>query len=299
MVAHQLSEWMDLIGRSYQLQPNAIAEHQQAIANQPCNFLSVLVIPVDPAQTTFKIKILSEQDPHTVVEIAEKKYSELSELAASIWDALNILADNGFDTQHTTIEFFLPFRLLSEAVDQYQLPVPGQPLKLGFLHRVTVRSLDRSQNPHLLRFSREKWDRLVECQGLPDQQRLTRVAPFTDFPPLARFSYELLHSEFVCLGLTLIPKTLQQSMDLLTGIIAGGIPIALWIRPFQLTEDIAELEHRIVAALLEHDLNQLPEHIHQERRRATLDKEQDCGNYFTLLWDDPYRAPRLSSLRGG
>ena len=299
LIDHQLREWMDLIVLAYQLQPNAIADHQLDIANQPCNFLDVLVIPVDLAQTKFKIKILSERDPQTVVEIEDREYTELSDLASPILDALNILADNGFNTLHTTIEFFLPFRLLSEAVDQYQLPVPGQPLKLGFLHRVTVRSLDRSQNPHLLRFSREKWDRLVECQDLPDQQRLTRVAPFTDFSPLTSLSYELLTSEFVCLGLTLIPNSIQQSIDLISRIIAGGIPIALWIRRFQFTEDLLGSENMGVNTIMEHDINQLPDYIHQERRRATFCDDNDCGNHFTLLWDDPYRTPRLSSLRAG
>ncbi len=305
-VAKEINSWLGL------LDPDYLHAHVEPAGNLPAqakpkiNFLSVLVIPTDTAQTTYRIKIFSEQVPHFIIEVEDKKITEIKDLAAFILDALNSLVYHGFDTRSTTVEFFLPFRLLPEAVDQYQMPIPGQPYKLGFLHRVTVRSLDRSQNPYLLLLSQEKWDRLSQCFQLTDQQRLTRVAPFTDFQPLDQLHYKLHESELVCLGLSLIPNNLEQSDNLLRGIIAGGIPIALWIRPFELMEDPIELERRcslfeqrLRALLFEHELIHLPEHIHQERCKAALQDEDECGNRFTLLWDDPTRVPRLSSLRAG
>ncbi|MBV2155033.1 hypothetical protein [Kitasatospora sp. SUK 42] len=179
------------------------------------------------------------------------------------------------------IEFLLPAALLGHSAELWSPTPRGH--RLGLLHPVVVRSLDRYANPWLQTDAwYERWEHLfaetMECEavdriGWPPllPERAADLPGWLDGRPTV-----------ACLGLDtpyddLDPRVREAVLE---AMVLDGVPAMLWRRaPGEPTE--------VVEALRRHrprSLAQLPEAVHRHRKVTRAEQQQDG---MTLLWDDP------------
>ncbi|MFD8706887.1 hypothetical protein ACFV1W_30505 [Kitasatospora sp. NPDC059648] len=179
------------------------------------------------------------------------------------------------------IEFLLPKALLGHSAELWS-PTPGG-YRLGLLHPVVVRSLDRYINPWLQTPDwYERWEHLfaetMECEavdriGWPPlhPERAADLPGWLDGRPT-----------LACLGLDtpydeLDPRVRTAVLD---AMVFDGVPAMLWRRAPGAPTDLVEALRRDRPRSLAH----LPEAVHRHRKVTRAAETQDG---ITLFWDDP------------
>ena len=155
------------------------------------------------------------------------------------------------------IEFALPFSLLDEPVEEWQVESAGtrEPVPLGRVFPVIIRSHDRFRD----RRSHERW--------MGEWIRLTSG-------PTAG-----------------LPNLISGERPMIRAALRAGIPIALWRRGQAEPSEMAELEQILART----SLRDLPFAIRRMRRQAAAGAgNDDLARHLSLLWDDPRRIPQTS-----
>lgn len=247
----------------------------------------------DPATGTGAQELMP-QDWHKYVDqpdsidlTAGVRYGDLPILLA---DYLDQVASRGVAFQTLTVELFLPFPLINEAVEQCCIPVEfGFPAPLGIdqdCAHVVVRSQERLEFARGLVLWEAKWNRL--------QNELSAAAKDA-FVDGDRYSARALQAELKqALGLRLTQRLpLAANQGEIGLILATGTPAAIWLRCSD-----PDLVNRLHDDVLNDCLAQVPENVCSLRRNtAALDEEAEpespieLGHHLSFLWEDFYRVP--------
>lgn len=247
----------------------------------------------DPATGTGAKELMPQNwqkyvdQPGAIDLTAGVRYDDLPVLLA---DYLDQVASQGIAFQALTVELFLPFPLINEAVEQCCIPVEfGFPEPLGVGQdraHVVVRSQERLEFARGLVLWETKWNRL--------QNELSAAA--TDaLVDGDRYSARALQAELKqALGLRLtqrLPVAANQGEIGL--ILATGTPAAIWLRCSD-----RDLANRLHYDVLDDCLAQVPEKVCSLRRNTfALDEEAESdspielGHHLSFLWEDFYRVP--------
>lgn len=219
--------------------------------------------------------------PHKLEEIPQLVYTTLSEHE---------------DDKPAVIEFFLPYELLTDKVDQWQFQIsPLLKRKLCSKYKITVRSWDRMRDPQLgfvRQEWREKWDAF---QKASEQRAIFWLENPNDYQQQHLYD-ELTHPQkkHSCLGLTFVPpvgRGEKAKKSLLATILMAGVPVMLWSRKSQQPHHtIAEIKQELEQVLCPENLDKLPDIVHALRIEAHAEPHLGC--HLALFWDDPNRQPK-------
>ncbi len=226
-------------------------------------------------------------DPVLWSEVPELFDSALSRVWASSVVPMNDLV----------IEFLLPFPLVSEPVDQWEIETTGPTHMVGYDHVVVVRIWDRVANQSFLNRSMPYWQE--------KSSRLNRegagvlwVDPDDMQYITGRLYIDLVPDGEPCLGLLRPPRLpLVPGNDAVSIGIRTGVPAMIWCRDETISPSFAS---RVSDYLARHGLPELPGFI-LELRRESVRTGDPVGANITLVWDladRPALAARYSGSAG-
>jgi hypothetical protein len=195
-----------------------------------------------------------------------------------------------------TVEFWLPFEHLTAAADTwkvYSKPVrlKRRNLSIGKEYRVVVRSYDRFSDPDSLNELNRTWQALESLDVDAQHQQIHHLDSWNACTILQQ------QLQQACLGLSLTcPICIQtpEREELFAWILENGIPIALWSRCTDLSEDqktgLKEKMQALLTADILSQLDQMLENLKQARKLADEDQ-------LALWCDEPQRLIELKQLR--
>jgi hypothetical protein len=230
--------------------------------------------------------------PLTICEDADRTFT-WDEVPALIQQCLNQAAGGPGGVCDPTLEVFLPFVHLNEAVDTWIMPSDAEdpfadpdalPNQLGWRYRIVLRSTERAsrgyqeKNPQKIADWKEKWRRadavlrnacqarsvLIEGNDPADQRTLNqRLAPLDAFG--VKFAQVRVNKEIATA-------------------LSAAVPIAVWLR-----QTIPNAQDSLNAFLNCH-LHEVPQQA-QACRSNACNPDTDLGCHLALLWDNPHLLP--------
>lgn len=286
-----LIKWVTCIEEVYKLPPDWKNKDPVLQPLRDSQALEVFLIPDEPNQKVYTLKIFVRAgEQHVCLHKQEGVVINLegdisakmqSVLSSALWWVLK----NDENLYGLPVEFFLPFPLLSQAVDQVDLHIPGSPTKLCFEHPVVVRSLERVMNPYMYGLCKRRWGFFDACAD-PEQQYIhfSYVTSARALSALNTWRKILQKCQWICVGFWELPDDNSETIKLLGALIGTGIPILVWARHTSTHEVFHNLLHR-------HGISDLPISIHEERQAGCDAGEDHIGNHLSFLWDDPRQYP--------
>jgi hypothetical protein len=202
-----------------------------------------------------------------------------------------------------TVEFWLPFEYLSTATESWQ--IYGQPIQLkrrtrilGQEYRVVVRSYDRLSDPDAFNRLNRTWQSLMRQSQNPEDiaeslPKASHLDCWNDWKPLQeKIMKACLSLSFTC------PLCAQdnknQREDLFAWVLEKGIPLVLWSRSVDLTDEhktvLKQRMQGMLAVDIFNELEQLFENIKQARTVNTEDR-------LALWCDEPKSLMELKKFR--
>jgi hypothetical protein len=225
-----------------------------------------------------------QNDPVLWSEVPELFDSALSRVWASSVIPMNDLI----------VEFLLPFPLLSEPVDQWEIETTGPAHVVGYDHVVVVRIWDRVTNQYFLNRSMPYWQE--------KSSRLNRegaavlwVDPEDTQYITGKLYINLIPRGEPCLGLLRPPRLPPvPGNDVISIGIRSGVPAMIWCRDETISPSFVS---RVNDYLAQHGLPELPGFI-LELRRESVRTDDPVGANITLVWDLADR-PALTARHSG
>lgn len=283
-----------------QLRYRLDSEAQEGIQANTVSYLLVELYP-DPyshksaAHQRYNVKIShwkSDQDIECWYEQGVDRSRKLEEIPQLIYTTLS----EHEDEKPAIIEFFLPYEILTDKVDQWQFQIsPFLKRKLCSKYKIVIRSWDRMRDPQL-GFVRQEWrEKWGAFQKASEQRAIFWLENPNDYEQQHLYD-ELTHPQkkHSCLGLTFVPpvgRGEKAKKSLLATILMAGVPVMLWSRKSQQPHHtIAEIKQELEHVLCSENLDKLPDIVHALRIEAYT--EQHLGCHLALFWDDPNRQPK-------
>lgn len=211
----------------------------------------------------------------------EKEIFSLAEISILIDDYIEqvipYLNDN---SAQPTIEIFLPYGLLNEAIDTWEIQNEDFPVSIGSLYKVIVRSSNRLNKYRFRNVWVQKWNTLISLT----QDNCFQYFISGDFPSGAELFSKINQDDVV--ALTLIKAVPTE--EYFKAINTTALPLALWFRQ-ELNVPNFEAE---IKELLKCLITEIPERVRQRRSSDfSCDYEQRIGHHLSLLWENPYIVP--------
>jgi len=205
----------------------------------------------------------------------------LNEMPGLVNDLLNIVYKNfGISRGKLTIEFFLPFNLLSHNMDQWAPETEFECEPFGCRSRIVLRSKERFEDVELSSNLDDYWkDDLLQYNP---EKCVTWIEK-----PDPRGLIDRLEDEKIFFALKFAPE-----LKFIVRLIRLGTPFILWPRQIREPDEPNKLT-TLLCTKCQCRLEDVPELVRQERRKI-VDGEMDkaCITYpVSLLWDDPRRKP--------
>jgi hypothetical protein len=204
-----------------------------------------------------------------------------------------------------TIEFVLPYQLLSHPVDQWRISAGAATSgPLGAQYSVVVRSLDRMQSTIYHHRWAARWRFLSAHQHTPHAQAIGFVQPTGSSAQSVKTAMTNLPGGFtddypVCLVLAL-PMNRRagaaERTNALRQAVEIGMPVLIWCRlPKASSQFIADMANH----LHNRPVGDVAEVIQRLRQDATVRSQpaDHLGQHICLLWDGYDRLPPSSALR--
>lgn len=196
-----------------------------------------------------------------------------------ILDSLLEQSDD-YPLRNLTLEFFLPYELLSHPIDRWIKEEYGYQESIGKKYRVSVRAYERldkkyrSKNEFLWR---EKWQKVKQvCKC-----RETFV--FSQNHNLE--TLRNLLDEAVGLLLTKFPESTKKD-SIFSVLLITATPVAICLRQELNT---VETQDENLIDFLECCILELPESVRKKRLDAPQNKDDHIGHHLSLVWEDPER----------
>jgi|GEM_PF-2057925 len=193
-----------------------------------------------------------------------------------------------YSSPDLTIEIFLPFNLINQGVDSWEIQdeldelLGGCPRRLGIDYKIVIRSTERLLPSYSRRrgFWEKKW------QNLQNRREDSVSSAFIswDCGEQSKLSSELGKEDII--GLVLKTPPVNTGKDsVFAEIIKTAIPVALWLR-----SQISSTEKFHYLGLC--CIHELIKQVKNERIAAfALSEDSHIGNHLSLLWEDPNRLP--------
>jgi vWA-MoxR associated protein C-terminal domain/Effector-associated domain 1 len=193
-----------------------------------------------------------------------------------------------------TVEFWLPFNHLSTPAETwkiYEQPtlLKRRNLALGEKYRVTIRSYDRFIDPDAFNNLNRTWQKWTNLSAVPNTHHLDCWNHWESLRQQLQDS---------CLSLSLtcpvcVEEYQQQREKLFAWILTEGIPLVLWSRAVELTdEQMAALKQRMQTMLTADIINQLEQLLEQVKQART-----NTNDKLALWCDEPKRLIELKKFR--
>jgi hypothetical protein len=227
---------------------------------------------------------LLEDGPYTSDELASVLPSVIARLYREV--------PKSPDRTERWVEVFLPCELVSEQVDQWEVPVGRLKAVLGCENPVLIRAADLYYDGDLLesrRILEERWGGVKPVRELRVIDQLPPPHPKPEFVyrPAQPWSgkglrYQLVRDRAV-LGVVF---QAPPSEDVLDHLLHVGVPVVAWSRgcPATAADLVGELDQKSLA--------DLPARIRDLRVRADLDPDPARPERsVVVLYDDPTRPP--------
>jgi hypothetical protein len=197
-------------------------------------------------------------------------------------EILNSLLDQSDDypLRNLTLEFFLPYELLSHPVDRWIKEEYGYPESIGKKYRVSVRAYERldkkyrSKNEFLWRKKWQKVKQVCKCREtfvFSQNHNLETLRNLLD--------------EAVGLLLTKFPESTKKD-SIFSVLLITATPVAICLRQELKT---VETQDENLIDFLECCILELPESVRKKRLDASQDKDDHIGHHLSLVWEDPER----------
>ncbi|MFD7679192.1 hypothetical protein [Streptomyces sp. NPDC060187] len=181
------------------------------------------------------------------------------------------------------VEFHVPYELLEEPFEAWQIPWRGNRTKrLGCTYEVVLRCPDERQG-----LAESPWHRKwawLKAQGGQHPQAMREVC---DGDVSDQLGSLLQESDPPVVVLAEVGDSMI--MDTLDAVLDGGVPIAVWRRPADLQEEAAETIRTALAV----DAGAFEVRTLPGRLRSAQIKRRSLA----LMWDDPWRLPERQTLR--
>ena len=211
-------------------------------------------------------------------------------------------------SSNLTIEFFLPWEHLAEAVDEWQvslMPRSNNRVPIGKKHQVVLRSLDRLDDYYSFRQLDNQWKKTEKFMNSNPtkaeiQEKIEHLNCLIecDWEVLAqRLEYE----KQLALKLTCVMPTCKTSdnsttlTNLFQSILRAGTPIVLWSRQCNLSDVSSKMDLLLVSETLLNE-SQLLEKVKRIRNEATTTNKQHCGHHLAILYDEPKRLRQIQQI---
>ncbi|BAY49309.1 hypothetical protein SAMD00079811_69380 [Scytonema sp. HK-05] len=208
-------------------------------------------------------------------------------------------------SSNLTIEFFLPWEHLAEAVDEWQvslMPRSNNRVPIGKKHQVVLRSLDRLDDYYSFSQLDNQWKKTEKFMNSNPtkaeiQEKIEHLNCLIecDWEVLAqRLEYE----KQLALKLTCVMPTCKTSdnsttlTNLFQSILKAGTPIVLWSRQCNLPDVSSKMDLLLVSETLLNE-SQLLEEVKEIRKKATTTNKQHCGHHLAILYDEPQRLRQM------
>lgn len=291
-----LEEWLQRLAERWQIPleaVTAVAEAPARVAPQR-SYLVVELREDGPTPGAYLLSVQLQHDDGTgeAYVMNDDQPLGLQEIPGHLGSYLRRALHGVTPIGELWIEFVLPTELLSHEVDQFQVVLDHDLVRLGSAYPVVVRSGDRMRRSLLRRRweVRSRWMR--ENGHEHDVHAITWVPlPAGGGPGLERWlrgrdGYSDLLP--VCLVFTwrganhltrTLPAALGEALEL-------GMPALLWCRNARLSDAFAaEFANQLNGLAVA----QLVHRVHQLRREAA-GRAEHVGSHVCLLWDDPERS---------
>ncbi|MBD2491682.1 effector-associated domain EAD1-containing protein [Aulosira sp. FACHB-615] len=211
----------------------------------------------------------------------EKEIFSLTEISILIDDYIEqvipYLNDN---SAQPTIEIFLPYGLLNEAIDTWKIQNEDFPVSMGSLYKVILRSSNRLNKYRFRNVWVQKWNTLISLT----QDNCFQCFISGEFSSSAELFSKINQDDVV--ALTLIKAVPTE--DYFKAINTTALPLALWFRQ---ELNVPNFENEI-KELLKCLITEIPERVRQRRSSDfSCDYEQRIGHHLSLLWENPYIVP--------
>jgi hypothetical protein len=206
-------------------------------------------------------------------------WSEVRDLFDSalsrVWESPAVLVKD------LVVEFLLPFPLLSEPVDQWEIETSGPAHAVGIDHVVVIRIWDRVANQRSLNRSMPHWQEKSSRLN-SDSAKVWWVDPDDRRYITRRLYVDLFPDGEPCLGLLQPPQLPPMpGNDAISIGIRTGVPAMIWCRDETISPSFVSRVHDYLA---QHGLPELPSFILQLRRESAR-TDDPVGSNITLVWD--------------
>ncbi len=200
---------------------------------------------------------------------------ELPEILDSLLDQ-----SDDYPLRNLTLEFFLPYELLSHPVDRWIKEEYGYQESIGKKYRVSVRAYERldkkyrSKNEFLWRKKWQKVKQVCKCREtfvFSQNHNLETLRNLLD--------------EAVGLLLTKFPESTKKD-SIFSVLLITATPVAICLRQELKT---VETQDENLIDFLECCILELPESVRKKRLDAPQDKDDHIGHHLSLVWEDPER----------
>jgi hypothetical protein len=206
-------------------------------------------------------------------------WSEIPELFDSALS--RVWTSPGAPVSDLVVEFLLPFPLLNEPVDQWEIETSGPAHVVGIDHVVVVRIWDRVATLHSLNRSMPHWEQKSSRLNSEDA-RVRWVDPDDRQYITGRLYIDLLPDGEPCLGLLRSPQLPPvPGNDAVSIGIRTGVPAMIWCRDDTISTSFSS---RMRDYLARNGLPELPGFILQLRRESVRTGDP-VGANITLVWD--------------
>lgn len=295
-VTAELREWIGVLARRWQIPADELARDDDGqLAPEPAHSYLVVELREDGVSSDlFHLSIWLQHDTGAgfALLVRDEQPLTLDEIPGHVGEHLRRVDERQVGpTGSLVVEFVLPFRLLGQPVDQFQVMLKGTRRILGAAFPVVVRSLDRMRNEPLWHRWQTRWNWLKDHQHRHHPQamkwvRLHSTALRSLEDELRRTPSDYTEQVPVCLVLAArgrregVPDAVPDAVNL-------GIPVLLWCRERTLMEqflvDMANLLNGRTVAEIPAAVRALRSQAETSVRRSST---TDLGSHICLLWDD-------------
>ena len=205
----------------------------------------------------------------------------------------------GYRRYNLTIEFFMPWHRLGEAVDLWEMTSLDGRIPTGRRYRLSLRSYDRVRQLDLLNQLELAWDKFMAILANPPAE----PHPACFFEHINSLDDRVWEDLEVCLsrkfGMKMVcpPPDVAGDRDrFFKAVVQSSIPFALWTRCSRLEgcDNWATILDRFFAWEQLCTMGNLLEAVKFERETAYAagnNAGRQLGHHLSVMWDDPNRIP--------
>lgn len=222
------------------------------------------------------------------IQHQEQETFSLAEISSLLDDYIDQITTYLYDSSahgQPTIEIFLPYELLNEPIDTWNIKIDDDFLRpIGVFYQVIVRSTNRLNKKYKFRnVWVQKWNTLNKLT----ENNYSQYFISGEFSSCDELMSKINKDSSIALILVKPPPT-QEYFKVIN---ATGIPVALWFRQELNISNFKDEINNLIECLI----TELPKKVKEQRSSDfSSDCEERIGHHLSLLWENPYIIPPSS-----